>query len=99
MKGGPVTITADGVIGPSGKPIRVYGISIGSGAGGGGVVEFHNGTSTSGQKYVTASGTASTNVLVANIPAAGLLFPAGLYANVDANTTDVTAWIEVVSIS
>lgn len=96
MKGAPQTITADGVIGNSGKPIRVYAIAITSG-GTAAVVAFHNGTSTSGQRMLQGTGTISKTVLVPDIPTEGLLFPAGLFVDVDTNTTDVTVWRQVVT--
>lgn len=97
MRGGPISRTDDGVLGESGKPYRVYGASVESGAGGGAVVHFHNGTSASGTLMFTATGTASKGILVADIPAQGILFTSGVYVNVDANTANATIFAELVS--
>lgn len=94
MKGGLISVTADGVVGASGKATRVYGISVLSGAGGAAVVQYYNNTAASGNALVTSTGVASKAVLVPDIPAEGLLFPAGLYVDVDANTTQVNVWCE-----
>lgn len=94
-RGGIVTITADSVILNSGKPVRVYGISILSTATPA-VVAFYNGTSATGNPYLHGTGTASKAVMVPDIPAEGMLFPAGLFVDVDANTTSVTVFCEQV---
>lgn len=91
MAGGLISLTVDGVVGASARPIRVYGISILSG-GTGAVVQFYNGTSASGNIMLTATGTANKAVMVPDIPAEGLLFPAGLFVDVDGNTTQVNIW-------
>ena len=97
MNGAPYSRSTDGVLGLSGKAIRVYAICIDSTAGGASVVAFHNGTSASDTKFLTGTGTVSKAVLVPDIPASGLLFPSGLYVDVDGNTNNVTVWLEVVS--
>ncbi len=89
MKGGTIRVTADSVVGVSGKPFRVYGASVTSGGGGAAVVAFKNGTSTAGTVYFQATGTTSKAVLIPNIPKEGLLFPGGLFVDVDANTDAV----------
>jgi hypothetical protein len=89
VKGGTIRVTSDSVVGISGKGFRVFGASITSGAGGGAVVAFKNGTSTAGTTYFQGTGTASKAVLIANIPKEGLLFPGGLFVDVDANTDAV----------
>lgn len=96
MRGGIISRTDDGVLGTSGKPIRVYGASVDSGAGGAAVVHFHNGTSASGNLVFTATGAASKAILVADIPAQGILFDGGCYVNVDANTTRALIFAEEV---
>jgi hypothetical protein len=93
MRGGLISVTSDGVVGTSGKATRVYGISILSG-GTGAVVAFYNATSATGNQLLTGTGTANKAVMVPDIPAEGILFPAGLYVDVDTNTTQVNVWCE-----
>lgn len=85
---GSQRITADSAIGPSGKPIRLYSVSLISGAGGGSVLSLLDGTSASGTQYVSITGTANTG-LVTNF-AGGLRFPDGLFADVDSNISSAT---------
>ena len=81
---GATRLTADGVVGVSGKKIRVYGIIVHSG-GTGAVVTLHNGTSGSGDEYDEINGTANVSKRI-SYPG-GLLFSAGCFYNEDANTT------------
>ncbi len=81
------TITADGVIGQSGKPVRVFSIHLIS-AGIPSVLAVHNGTSASGTQILSITGTANTGVTTSFEQ--GLRFPDGCYVNVDANITNVT---------
>lgn len=84
--------TTDGVIGTSGKPVRVYMFIVHSGASAGDVVVY-NGTSASGTEYDLLSGSANVSVRI-SYPG-GLLFPAGCYLNIDdSNTAYVTAIYE-----
>jgi hypothetical protein len=85
---GSQLITADGVVGTSGKPIRVYGIHVISGAGGGAVVNLRSGTAVGGTIRLKATGTASQGV---TFPYGneGHLFEEGCYCDVDTNTTSV----------
>lgn len=85
---GSQLITADGVVGTSGKPIRVYSIHVISGAGGGAVVNLRSGTTVSSTIRIVATGTASQGVTF-NYGNEGQLFEAGCYCDVDANTTSV----------
>lgn len=89
---GAQNITEDGVIGTSGKKIRLFAIVVHSGSGGGGVAALHNGTSTAGTEYDTVTGTADVSVRVSYT--GGLIFTSGLYINVDANVDYVTAIYE-----
>ena len=97
-RGGSQRITADGVIGVSGAPTRVYGLIIQSGAIAG-VVNVYNGTDTTGTIILpTISGAANQGKAVEGIPAEGIYFPAGCYVDIDANTTSVIAQYENVVV-
>jgi hypothetical protein len=84
---GTQRITADGSIGPTGKPIRLYCVSLVSG-GTASVLSLLNGSSASGTQYVSITGTISTGVVI-NF-AGGMRFPDGLYADVDSNISSAT---------
>ena len=84
---GSVRITADGAIGTSGKPVRIYSISLISG-GTASVLSLLDGTSAAGTQQVSLTGTASTG-MIANF-AGGLRFPSGCYADVDGNISSAT---------
>lgn len=85
---GSVRITAAGVVGVSGQPVRLYGFTMRSGAGGVGIVTLYNGTSTSGtEKYVMQGNTDASADKV--FPAEGKHFPGGCYADLDANVSYV----------
>lgn len=93
-RGGLQSITSSGVIGTSGKPIRVFAISVLSAASPGAPV-FYNNTAASGNEILDGTGlTASKAVLIANIPTEGMLFPSGLFVTVDGNSTQVNVWYE-----
>ncbi len=85
---GSVRITADGVVGVSGKAVRIFGFTMRSGAGGTGTVTLYNGTDTTGtEKYVmTGNMDASADKVFA---AEGKHFPGGCYADLDANVSYV----------
>ena len=84
---GSVRITADSVILESGKPVRVYWVSLVSGATAS-VLSLKNGTTSSGTEYISITGTANTGIVV-NF-AGGALFPGGLFADADANISSAT---------
>lgn len=88
---GSQNITADGVIGVSGRPVRLYNIQVMSG-GTAAVVSIYSGTSTSGTKLDQIDGTISKSV--SRGYEGGLYFPNGLYVDLDANTTFVTCGFE-----
>ncbi len=89
---GSQKIVADGVIGTSGKKIRLYGIIVASDSTGG-PVALHDGTSTAGALMDTITGAASVSTRVNY--AGGLLFNSGLYINLDgSHTTYVVAIYE-----
>ncbi len=85
---GSVRITGDSVVGPTGRPIRLYCVSMVSGAGGASVLSLKNGTTTAGTEYVSITGTVSTGA-VTNF-AGGLRFPDGLFADADSNIGSAT---------
>lgn len=85
---GSQKITADGVVGISGQPIRVFGFILRSGSGGGAAVAVYNGSSTGGTLYEQLDGSTSTTTRFNY--AGGLFFPAGCYLDIDANTSYVT---------
>ena len=96
-EGGFQKITADGVIGVSGKPIRLFGYTQLSAATGSGLVIFYNGSSASGTELFRRSGTANGTITV-DFGASGMFFPAGLYLDIDADVTNVTAnYVQVQS--
>jgi hypothetical protein len=85
---GAVLKAADGVVGISGKPVRVFGLHVLSG-GTAGIVKLYNGTTASGTLYVQQTcGTVSTGNLF-EYGNEGFLFPNGCFYEevVDANVT------------
>lgn len=81
---GSVRITAAGVVGVSGKAVRLFGFTMRSGAAGVGTVTLYNGTSTSGtEKYVLQGNPDASADKV--FPAEGKHFPGGCYADLDSN--------------
>ncbi len=84
--------TTDGVIGTSGKKIRLYGIIVASDSSGS-AVALYDGTTTGGVLMDTITGAASVSTRV-NYPG-GLLFNSGLFIDLDGtHTTYVTAIYE-----
>lgn len=84
--------TTDGVIGDSGKKIRLYGIIVNSDASGS-AVHLYDGTGTGGVKQDTITGAASVSTRVNY--AGGLVFSSGLYIDLDgSHTSFVTAIYE-----
>lgn len=81
---GSTRVTADGIIGTSGKPIRVFSVHLISG-GTAGIVNLRNGTLVSDTIWAQVTGTASTGITV-NF-GGGMRFPDGLYYDEDANVT------------
>lgn len=79
---GSTRITSDSAIGRSGKPYRLFSVILKSG-GSASTLALKNGTSTSGTEYDSVIGEASA--VIRTSYAGGLLFPDGLYADVDAN--------------
>jgi hypothetical protein len=85
---GDQLITADGVIGVSGKPIRLFNMHIISGAGGGAIVSVRAGTVVGGTIQITETATASTGKTF-DYGMHGHYFPTGAFVDVDTNTTSV----------
>lgn len=84
---GRTQITATGVVGGSGKSIRVFGVIVRS-AGTAAAIALYDGTTSSGTtKYEDIDGAINTTVRI--MYAGGLLFPSGCYATV-ANATYAT---------
>ena len=79
---GNTRLTADGLVGTSGKPIRIFIIHLLSGATAS-TTTFKNGTSTGGTAYVQVDGVSSQGVTL-NF-AGGVRFPDGCYMDTDAN--------------
>lgn len=82
---GSKLFTADGVVGASGEPIRVYSIHIISG-GTAGVVNLRDGTTVAGTIRVTETGVASTGKTI-EYGEWGILFENGCFYDEDANVT------------
>ncbi len=80
--------TTDGVIGVSGKPVRVFGFIV-SADSSGAVVAVYDGTSTGGTVMDSLVGAASVSTRI-SYPG-GLLFPNGCYLDIDSHTTYIVA--------
>jgi len=83
MPGTQYFTTTDLALGVSGRPTRVFSVDFSSG-GTASTVILRNGTTTGGDVYVTLDGTINKGTHWDN--ANGLLFPAGCFVDVDANT-------------
>ena len=94
MPGIQVFTTTDGVVGTSGKPIRVFDIILISGGTASQVI-MRNGTTTGGTPYIQLDGTISKMTTFSSNN--GILFKDGCFADVDANTAEliVSFWQEV----
>ena len=86
-RGGTTILTVDGVVGISGAPTRVYGMEIQSGGTAGRVI-LYNGTDATGGNYVNRVGKSNQGDPL-DFGAEGKFFPAGCYADLDANVTRV----------
>ena len=73
---GSVRKTADGAVGVSGKPVRVYSVTIMNGATASSAV-LRNGTTAAGDAYIYHLGTTNTSKTVSFD--GGLLFPDGCF--------------------
>lgn len=89
---GTQLVTADGIVGRSGKPVRIYHINILSGAAGG-VVNLRNGALVTSPIWVQEVGTATQGVSFAFNE--GLLLPGGCFVDIDANVTSVAVTFSI----
>jgi hypothetical protein len=83
---GAESFTADGAVGPSGKPIRVFNWTVFSGASAAKPV-LRNGTSASGTLWASFTGTASAGA--SEDFHEGRRFPDGCFYDHDANASNV----------
>lgn len=83
--------TTDGVIGTSGKKIRIYGFIVNADASGA-VVAVYDGTSTGGTAMDSLVGAASVSTRI-SYPG-GLLLNSGCYLDLDTHTNYVVAIYE-----
>lgn len=84
---GSVLITADGVVGTSGAPTRVFAIHVISDASAA-VPLLENGTAASNTTWIKETGTANTGKTF-TYGDHGILFPDGCNVDCDANTISV----------
>lgn len=85
---GAARIAASGVLGVSGKSVRVFGYTMRSGSGGSGSVQLFSGTDNTGNERWKGTGNTDDGALVV-FPAAGKFFPAGCYVQIDGNVSYV----------
>lgn len=95
-RGGYKSITVSGPIGTSGKPIRLFWMTVLSNGTAGSVISLYNNTTNTGNELIDFTGTTSKSTPVPNIPTEGLLFPNGLFVQADANMVQVNAGYEQV---
>lgn len=72
----------------AGEGVRVFNMHILSGGGGAAVVSLRNGQTVAGTIWITETGTASTGKTF-DYGVQGHYFPAGVFVDVDTNTTSV----------
>jgi len=92
---GTQLLTAAGVVGSSGKAVRVFNITVVS-DGTAGVTTVRNGTSSGGTTYDIITGTVSTGVN-RNYGTQGKVFAAGCYIDADAHSIGVAVDYSYVS--
>lgn len=85
---GTTTLTAAGVLGTSGRAVRVFNISVVS-DGTAGVTTVRNGTSSGGSVTDIITGTISTGAN-RNYGTQGRVFASGCYIDADAHSVQVT---------
>lgn len=95
MSVGSQRLTADGVVGVSGKPIRIYSAVMLSGSGGAGELVLRSGTADTGTLYFQEDGTAASHTKIYNF-GEGFYFPAGCFFDKDTNTDAVVVNFEQV---
>ena len=84
-------MSADGSVGVSGKPTRIFAMNLVSGAGSGDLV-LRNGSAASGTIYLQFAGVASTGQLFTIDD--GVFFPGGCFYDHEANNTHVSITYE-----
>ncbi len=94
FSGGVTVVLASGIIGPSGKAIRIKNVGCKSFSTGTKTTQILNGTTSSGTEYDLLTGTASQAVMHDFVR--GLLLPAGCYIVSDTGISTVTVEFEVV---
>ena len=92
--GGTDLLAADGAVGRSGKPVRVYNITVISGATAG-VGVLRNGTAATDDIYWKETGAINTGVTF-NFQS-GRYFPDGCFYDHDTNTTGFVISYEICS--
>lgn len=85
---GQARITSNGVIGNSGKPVRIWGYTQRSKSTGPGVVQLYDGTDATGNERWKGSGNTDEGALV-NFTSVGKFFPTGCFVQIDSNVTYV----------
>lgn len=95
MTSGSKYLAADGVIGVSAKPVRIYSVEVLSG-GTAGVLVLRNGSTASGTIYVqqTCATVSETNTFNW---CGGLTFPDGCFFDKDTNVTSVVVNYEQIA--
>ena len=84
---GAVSVTADSIIGTSGRPIRLWAVNMLSGTAG--ELVLRNGSTETSPIWVRELGTANTGKTVP-YGNQGILFPLGMFYDDDSNFTGVT---------
>ena len=90
---GSQRLTADGAVGPSGVPIRVWNVEHLNDTSAGELV-LRNGTAATDTVYVKKNGVTVSDTDTFNW-ARGILFPAGCFFDKDTNTVAVVVTFEV----
>lgn len=84
--GGTQLLAADGALGTSGTAVRVYAISILSGATAG-ILSLRNGTGTGDTIYATLTCAAVSTSTVFTFGTTGMFFPNGCFVDIISNVT------------
>jgi hypothetical protein len=91
---GSVRLTADGVVGPSGSPIRVHSVEMLNDSSVGELV-LRNGTADSATIYVKKNGATVSDTDTYQWTG-GLVFPAGCFFDKDTNTVAAVINFEAI---
>ncbi len=94
MSVGSQRLTADGVVGVSGKPVLIYSVEMLNDASVGELV-LRSGTADSGTVYVKKNGVTVSDTDTYSWPG-GLYFPSGAFFDKDTNTVAVVINFEQV---